>query len=119
MAECYCGCGRKLGALASHRKSANKLGGLVTEALNAIDNEVRPKLDGLGPKLRAMQAERVDQTVKEGGWFEQDCRRVVHEEMKFGDAPWPAIREWIRDAQGLVSWFRLPPEAQRAIIQQS
>jgi hypothetical protein len=110
MAECYCGCGRKLGAFATGRKSANKMGRTITETLVAIGQHVAPE----DPKAEAL-AERIRATVQHGHWFEQDCRKVVHDEMSFGDAPWPGIREWIREAQGMVSFFRLSPEQQRRI----
>lgn len=115
--ECYCGCGQRIGALATARRSANKMGRTITEMLASIERDVRPApgVSPDDPNVKAFQ-ETARKKVQEGEWFEQDCRKVVHEEMPFGDAPWPAMREWVRDAQGMTAFFRLPPDAQRRIM---
>lgn len=117
MAECYCGCGRKFGAFATGRKSANKMGRLVQETLTDIQQELGPQLPEAAkdPKRRAF-AEMVVRTRAEGQQFEEVCREVAHYQTGFGDVDWPAIRGWVRNAQGMVSLIRLPPEQQARVM---
>jgi hypothetical protein len=117
MAECYCGCGRKLGALASGRKSANKVGRLVREAFMAVGQEVVPRVEASDELSNGPFGERVRATLAEGLRADEACRDVVHEQREFAAVDWGAIRAWVRDAQGMVSFIRLSPEQQRRIAE--
>ena len=117
VAECFCGCGVAVGGFASKSKSANKVGRVVVDALAALERDVRPGPDVSldDPKVQAFKkslAARWD----EGERFSTYCKRVVRGDLAFGDVPWPAIRAWVRDVEGMTAFFRLPTERQQQIM---
>lgn len=120
MAQCFCGCGERVGGFQMQRKSANKMGGTVTDTLEQMQRDVLRVMEeraehlapGEGEKGLAMARER----IAAGKRYSRTCRAVVHEEQAFADADWPEMRAWVRDAQGMAAMFRLPPEQQQRII---
>lgn len=114
MAECFCGCGLKIAALAVQRKSANKMGRMVAEGVAAIEDQVMPSLPQLSPDARDVL--RLHERAKEGREFRDDCRAVVHEDADFGSVYWPAVRTWIHDTQGMTSFLLLSPEEQQRLM---
>lgn len=115
MTECFCGCGRKIGALAVSRKSANKVGRVVHETLAQVD-ALGARLDD---QAKMAEALNVPEKLKLGPVYEQDCRAVVHEERDFKAVNWPEIRAWVRDLQGMVSFLSMSREQQQEIARRS
>lgn len=107
MSICFCGCGVQIGVLKTGRRSANKMGQIVKDALGEIERDVQPHLPTSGESNVLLDA--IARSVKEGGWFERDCRHVVHEEHEFGDIAWPAMREWVYDARDRAAYYRNSP----------
>lgn len=122
MANCFCGCGRKVGTFEVQTKSANKVGRSVVDAREQMEHDVLPPLER---RFRNPQPDHdsvaaalamADDLVAAGRQHEQTCRAVVHREEAFAAVAWPEIRAWVRKAQGMAGMFRLSPEEQQRII---
>jgi hypothetical protein len=117
MAQCFCGCGRKVGLFPAGVRSANGVGQRVSDALDGIEQDVRPYLTGAEQDNAFVM--HVDKQVREGEEFEAQCCEVVHGGIEFADVMWPVVRQWVRDAQGMVGFARQSPARQQRIMDRS
>ena len=124
MAECFCGCGVKVGALQMQRKSANRMGATVADSVGQLERDVLPAMDERArdlddPEMGQPGLAMADDLLAAGKHHEATCRAVVHEEEAFAHVGWSRMRAWVRQAQGMAAMFRLPPERQQQIIDRS
>lgn len=109
MAECFCGCGGKVGGFMNARKSANGIGQMSQQLVEQIHELPASKganeaaIDFVGKRLAAVEAAVIV------------CREVVHEERDFGAVNWPSIRAQVKDVQGMVGYMNLSPEQRSRI----
>lgn len=112
MAECFCGCGRKV---SFGKRMANKAGRQVESGLAVLEGKIAPRFEPARERgERDAFMDRVDAQLGAGHEFREQFRAMVH-----GDAPTtgiPGFSEWFRDVDGMAAFFRLSPERQQRII---
>ena len=117
MAECFCGCGRKVGGLIGSRKSANGVGRKARDTAEQLE-ALRPTLVQRGAEAGSSTSKitaLLDKHLEGCHSAEETCRDVVHEERSFKEVDWPSVRNLVKQGEGMAAFFSLPPEQQRAI----
>lgn len=108
MAECFCGCGRKVGGLMNSRKSANGVGRTSREAASELE-ALRPALiersEQIGRDPEGIIG-MLDDHLRGCEAAEQICREVVHEERDFKSVDWSSVRTDVRNARGMNGYLR-------------
>jgi hypothetical protein len=120
MAECFCGCGQKVGFFPMSRRSANGVGGKVRHTVERLSTETLPMMEERASQLAPGEGEEglnmARKLISEGEQHEKECRAVVHGEKEFGAVHWPSVRGWVRNGDGMASFLGSSPEQQARII---
>ena len=119
MAECFCGCHRKVGATKMALKSANSVGRQAADTADGLRATVEPLLAENPHNATAEQAAGMRNLYERHRRECEDaaatCRDVVHGDLAFGEVDWPTVRKKVKDAGGMLSFLRLSPAQQQRI----
>lgn len=112
MADCFCGCGRKV---KFGKRVANKAGQQTEQGLAVLEGELAPRFQEARERDEPSAiVEYIDGHIASVGDFREQFRAMVH-----GEAPvsgLPGFRKWFRDVDGMRSFLSLSPEQQQRIM---
>jgi hypothetical protein len=112
VAECFCGCGRKV---KFGKRAANKAGQQAERGLGVLDALAAPHFAGAREDEQAEPLmDRLDGQIAAGREYRERFRAMVHEEEPVSGLP--GFTEWYRDVDGMRAFLSLSPEQQQRII---
>lgn len=107
MADCFCGCHRKIGATKMSLKSANGVGRQAADTADGLRETVEPLLVENPHNATAEQVAGMRDTYERHRRECEDaastCRDVVHGDRAFSEVDWPVVRKKVKDASGMLS----------------
>ena len=101
MAECFCGCGRKVKLT---QRLTNKGGHQAADTVGTL-SRLRTHLEKEGTSAETLKL--VDDRRVEGSGYIEQFKAVLHEGQK---PEMPYFSRWFKDAHQLIQWFKLSPE---------
>jgi hypothetical protein len=101
MAECFCGCGRKVKLT---QGLANKGGHQAADTVGTL-SRLRSHLEKEGASAETLKM--VDDRRHEGSGYIEQFKAMLHEGKK---PEMPHFSRWFKDANQLILWFKLTPE---------
>lgn len=124
MANCFCGCGSKIGLTPRDRRQANRTGEKIEHMLDEMKRDVEPWLDDGAAEIDALNTlpdaksskQVYDALLAEVQGHRSACLQVVHDAPFHSESDWHATNDWLERAEGLLSFAQLAPDSQKKLM---